>query len=130
MPEFSGYAHVALTVTDHAQSVPFYETVLEASPVTELVTDDFVRKIFAVGHGQVFGVTEYGEKKPGRFDYLLPGLDHVSFTVPSRAGVLALQGRLEGAGISGDLTEAPYGTVLNIKDPDGNAVEFIGPSAD
>ncbi|AMM20501.1 hypothetical protein AX769_10515 [Frondihabitans sp. PAMC 28766] len=130
MPEFTGYAHVALTVTDHAQSVPFYETVFEASPVTELVTDGFVRKIFAVGGGQVFGVTEYGEKKPGRFDYLLPGLDHVSFTVPSRVGVLALQQRLEAAGIAGDLTDAPYGTVLNIKDPDGNAVEFIGPSAD
>jgi len=130
MPEFSGYAHVALTVTDLAESVPFYETVFESAPVTELVTDDFVRKIFPAGNGQIFGVTEYHEKKPGRFDFLLPGLDHVSFAVPTRAAVLALQQRLEAAGISVDLTDAPYGSVLNIKDPDGNAVEFFGPSAD
>jgi catechol 2,3-dioxygenase-like lactoylglutathione lyase family enzyme len=129
MPEFSGYAHVALTVTDHAASVPFYETVFESSPVTELVTDDFTRKIFAVGPNQVFGVTEYVEKKPGRFDFLLPGLDHVSFAVAERESVVALQERLAAAGISGDLVDAPYGTVLNIKDPDGNQVEFIGPAA-
>jgi hypothetical protein len=44
--------------------------------------------------------------------------------------VLALRRRLEAAGIGVDLTDAPYGSVLNIKDPDGNAVEFFGPSAD
>lgn len=130
MPEFSGYAHVALTVTDLAESVPFYATVFESDPVTELVTDDFVRKIFPVGDGQIFGVTEYGEKEPGRFDFLLPGLDHVSFAVSTRAGVLALQQRLEAAGIASDRADVPYGTVLNIKDPDGNAIEFFGPPAD
>jgi catechol 2,3-dioxygenase-like lactoylglutathione lyase family enzyme len=129
MPEFSGYAHVALTVTDLTASVPFFEAVFEAPPVTELVTDDFTRKIFAVGPDQVFGITEYVEKRPGRFDFLLPGLDHVSFAVPERASVVSLQARLEAAGIGGDLVDAPYGTVLNIKDPDGNQVEFIGPAA-
>ena len=125
MPEFTGYAHVALTVTDHSVSLPFYEKVFETAPVGELVTDDLDRKIFPVGAGQIFGVTQYPDGRGGRFDYLVPGLDHVSFAVATRADVLALKDRLEGVGIIGDLSEVPYGTVLNIKDPDGNALEFF-----
>jgi glyoxylase I family protein len=128
MPEFSGYAHVAITVTDHAASLPFYETVFETAPVGQLVTNDFNRQIFPAGNGQIFGVTEYTEKKPATFDFLLPGLDHVSFAVPAGADVILLQKRLADAGIDGDLVEAPYGTVLNIKDPDGNAIEFFAPA--
>lgn len=128
MPEFSGYAHVALTVSDHATSLPFYEKVFETGPVGELVTDDFNRQIFPVGGGQIFGVTEYIEKKPGSFDFLLPGLDHVSFAVASGDDVKTLQKRLADAGIAGDLSEVSYGTVLNIKDPDGNALEFFAPA--
>ena len=128
MPEFSGYAHVAITVSDHAASLPFYEKVFETAPVGELVTDDFNRQIFPAGGGQVFGVTEYVAKKPGTFDFLLPGLDHVSFAVTTADDVSALQKRLAEVGIAGDLVEAPYGTVLNIKDPDGNAIEFFAPA--
>lgn len=129
MPEFSGYAHVAITVSDHGASLPFYEKVFETAPVGELVTDDFNRQIFPVGDGQVFGVTEYVEKRPGKFDFLLPGLDHVSFAVPSGTDVIRLQNRLADAGIAGDLVEVSYGTVLNIKDPDGNAIEFFAPAS-
>jgi glyoxylase I family protein len=129
MPEFSGYAHVALTVSDHARSLPFYKAVFETPPVGELVTDDFNRQIFPAGGGQVFGVTEYAQKRSGAFDVLLPGLDHVSFAVASADDVRRLQGRLADAGIAGDLVGAPYGTVLNIKDPDGNQVEFFAPAA-
>ncbi|GAA4266774.1 VOC family protein [Frondihabitans peucedani] len=125
MPEFSGYAHVAVTVTDHGASLPFYEKVFETAPVGELVTDDFDRKIFPAGEGQVFGVTQYVEKREGRFDPLVAGLDHVSFAVPTAADVARLQNRLADAGIAGDLVEAAYGTVLNIKDPDGNQIEFF-----
>ncbi|ROQ38237.1 catechol 2,3-dioxygenase-like lactoylglutathione lyase family enzyme [Frondihabitans sp. PhB188] len=125
MPEFSGYAHVAITVTDHAKSLPFYEIVFETKPVGEIVTDDFDRKIFPAGGGQIFGVTEYTQKKAGRFDPLVPGLDHVSFAVPSGSDVVRIQNRLADAGIPGDLVEVDYGTVLNIKDPDGNAIEFF-----
>lgn len=129
MPEFTGYAHVALTVSDHAASLPFYETVFETGPVTALVTDDFDRKIFPAGGGQLFGVTEYHRKSGARFDFLRPGLDHVSFAVPTRDAVFALRDRLAAAGIVGDLVEPGYGTVLNVKDPDGNAIEFFGPPA-
>lgn len=130
MPEFNGYAHVALTVTDLEKSLPFFTSVFETEPAGELVTDDFVRKIFPVAEGQVFGVTEYTLKGDAdRFDPRHPGLDHVSFAVPSRGRVMALKNRLADAGIDGDLVEAPYGTVLNVKDPDGNAIEFFAPSA-
>ena len=125
MPEFSGYAHVAITVSDHAASLPFYETVFETAPVGQLVTDDFDRQIFPAGNGQLFGVTEYVAKRPGAFDFLLAGLDHVSFAVESGSDVIRLQNRLADAGIAGDLVEVDYGTVLNIKDPDGNAIEFF-----
>jgi catechol-2,3-dioxygenase len=125
MAESTGYAHVAITVSDHAVSLPFYETVLQSAPVGEIVTDDFDRKIFPVGGGSILGVTQYRESSSGAFDPLVPGLDHIGFRVETAAEIVAIQERLAGEGIDSDLTDAPFGTALMVKDPDGTQIEFF-----
>lgn len=125
MPELAGYAHVAITVSDLATSIPFYTTVFETDPVGEIATDAFVRKLFPVGNDQIMGVTQYTAPKDARFDYRNPGLDHVGLAVATAADVLAIDERLRAAGIEGDVEDAPFGTTLMLKDPDGTQIEFF-----
>ena len=129
MPELSGYAHVAITVSDLDASLAFYEKLLGAGPVGRIELDGLDRRIFSVGNGQILGVTAYTGGSSAAFDPTVPGLDHIGLAVSDRDGVVAWQQHATSVGIESDLQDVDFGHALMIKDPDGNQIEFFAPPA-
>ncbi len=126
MPTFCGLHHVALTVTDLAVSVPFYEKVLGSSPATTMSDGPFTRRVFALPGGQGLGLTQHIDGREARFDPTTPGLDHVGLACADREQVLAWAAHLDALGIEhSGVQDAAYGSALSFTDPDGNALEFF-----
>ena len=131
MPELPSLSHVALSVTDLAASVAWYERLFDVEPAMTLTDGPFERKVFALAGGQLFGLTEHeGAHPDARFDVVAPGLDHVGFACADRAAVAAWQTHLDLIGVPhGGIVEADYGWALSFTDPDGNALEFFAPAS-
>ncbi len=127
MPDINGIAHIQLTVTDMARSIPFYKRLLTGMGLT-LVLDN-PRGIYAVG-GRT-GVSISPSEAPynnERFKQRHPGLHHVCFRGRSREDVDEIHeiAREIGATIIHPPQEdgfAPgYYSVL-FEDPDGIRIE-------
>jgi glyoxylase I family protein len=74
--------HVALRVSDRARSARFYETLLGFQTVAALPD------VTLLSNGALLlGLRERQEGDADRFDELRVGLDHLSFTVSSRADI-------------------------------------------
>ena len=126
MPTLSGIAHVALTVVDLRVSVPFYEQLLGAPPVTTMSDGPFTRRVFALPGGQGLGLTQHHEGTGGRFDAAAPGLDHVGFACADRDEVVAWAEHLDAIGVAhSGVRDAAYGSAVSFTDPDGIALEFF-----
>lgn len=127
MPETPSISHVALSVTDLAVSLPWYQSLFAAEPAMSLNDGPFQRRVFALADGQLFGITAHDAARSGdRFDVVAPGLDHVGFACADRAAVAAWQAHLDQIGVDhSGIVEAEYGYALSVKDPDGNALEFF-----
>jgi glyoxylase I family protein len=131
MPALPTIGHLALTVTDLAVSVPWYERLLGSEPVLDEDTGPFRHVVFAFPDGMLLGLHQFPEGTGGeRFDERRPGLDHLSFACAKREEVQAWQQRLDDMGIPhGDIVDASYGTGLSFRDPDNIALEFFAPPA-
>ena len=126
--------HVALTVSDLGASRAWYRRLLAAEPV---VDEDvaalpghhkgFHHTIFVLPSGVVLALHAHtATDLDHRFDELRPGLDHVGFGCASRAELQAWADRLDGLGIAHvGIVDAPYGSGLSFRDPDGIALEFF-----
>lgn len=126
MPMFSGINHVALTVTDLSVSVPFYEKLLQSSPVTTMTDGPFIRRVFALPGGQRLGLTQHANRSATSFDPTRPGLDHVGFACANRDELVAWAAHLDQVSVEhSGVQDADYGSALSFKDPDGNALEFF-----
>lgn len=123
--------HVAVTVSDLAVSVPWYERLFGSSPVLDEDTDaGFHHTVFAIGGGALFGLHTFPDGDPATFDPRRTGLDHVAFACAGRAELEQWQDRLEELGVKhGGIVDAHYGSGLSFKDPDGVALEFFAPPA-
>jgi len=125
MPAVHGYAHVAITVTDLDRAVDFYTTLLGAPPVGRIQLEQLDRQLFAVGGGQILGVTAYPDGDDRPFDPTVAGLDHIGLRCADRDEVLAWQRHVAEAGLGGDFQDVDFGSALMVKDPDGNQIEFF-----
>lgn len=126
MPEITGFHHVALTVTDLAVSVPFYEKLLGSSPASTMTDGSFTRRVFALPGGQGLGLTQHDHGNGAPFDPTGPGLDHVGLACADRDQVLAWAAHLDNLGVPhSGAQDAEYGSALSFTDPDGNALEFF-----
>jgi catechol-2,3-dioxygenase len=125
-PTLGPITHVALTVRDLSVSVPWYERLVGSGPVLDEDTGPFRHVVFAVG-GTLLGLHLFPEAATDdAFDPRRPGLDHVAFLSPDRAGLDAWRDRLTGLGVvTGDVVDAHYGSGLAFKDPDGLALEIF-----
>ncbi|MFV8163737.1 VOC family protein [Mycobacterium sp. 134] len=125
---FPALAHVAVTVRDLAVSGPWYRTLFGADPVLDEDTDaGFHHLVWLLEGGTLFGIHQHRNPPPDEgFSEFRVGLDHVGFGCASRADLQAWVDRLDGLGIAhGGIVDAPYGSGLSFRDPDGIALEFF-----
>jgi len=129
MAEFPGMTHIALTVTDLATSVPWYERLLGSKPVLDEDTGSYHHTVYLLPGGTLLSLHQFpGSGGPDRFDEHRVGLDHLSFGVANRAELEAWQARLEALGIRhGGIIDAHYGSALSFRDPDNIALELFAP---
>jgi glyoxylase I family protein len=136
----TGLHHIRLTVTDIARSRAFYTDVVGLNVLVESpgdASDPAVRAdqsqlyggVILGGGAFVLGLRPVADPAD-RFEPDRVGLDHLSFTVATRAELDAAAERLEAAGVThGEVTELPtFGiAVLSFDDPDGIQLELTAP---
>ena len=120
--------HVAVTVRDIGVSGPWYRNLLGADPVLDEHTDAGYRHlVWFLDGGTVFGIHQHDHVAPAEeFNEFRVGLDHVGFGCTSRAELESWVGRLNELGVEhGGIVDAPYGSAVSFRDPDGIALELF-----
>jgi glyoxylase I family protein len=125
-----GVHHFRLTVSDVDRTVAFYREVLGFTKLMDLNPGAFLSN-GSVGLG--IGPHPFPERavRGDRFDENRIGLDHMSFTVPSRAALDDAVRILDTHGVSHseirDLGEAFGICIVVFRDPDNIQLEVSGP---
>jgi catechol-2,3-dioxygenase len=125
---FPALNHVALTVRDLEVSGPWYKALFETEPVLDEHTDTgFHHLVWAFDNGTLFGIHQHDRPAPDeQFTEFRTGLDHVGFGCGSRGDLQTWADRLDKLGVEhGGIVDAPYGSGLSFRDPDGIALEFF-----
>ncbi|BBX62031.1 glyoxalase [Mycobacterium saskatchewanense] len=125
---FPALNHVAVTVRDLELSGPWYRDLFGADPMLDEVTDGgFRHLVWMLDGGTIFGIHQHDRPAPdGDFSEFRVGLDHVGFGCANRAELENWVARLNDLGIDhGGIVDAPYGSGLSFRDPDGIALEFF-----
>jgi glyoxylase I family protein len=128
LSDFPPLGHVALTVRSCDASSPWYEALFGAAPVLDEDTGPFRHVVWALPGGTLIGIHEHPghPEESAPFSEFRIGLDHLSFHCASRADLTTWAERLDQLGYAhGDIVDAPYGSGLSFRDPDGNALEFF-----
>lgn len=129
MPNLAGVSHIDLTVTDRDRSERFYTEVLGFEVVKRVDKPDLGFRLTDLKH-RGFPI-EMCVRQPtaaagSPFDERRPGLDHLSFLVPSRAELLRWQEHFDRHGVTYTrVVDAPYGAVLVFRDPDNIQLELM-----
>ena len=127
---FPALNHVAVTVRDIETSGPWYRTLLGADPIVDERTDaGFRHLVWLLDGGTVFGIHQHDREAPDEeFSEFRVGLDHVGFGCANRRELENWVTQLNELGVEhGDIVDAPYGSALSFRDPDGIALEFFAP---
>lgn len=127
---FPALNHVALTVRDLEVSGPWYAKLIGDDPVLDEHTDaGFRHLVWAFDNGTLFGIHQHDQPATDeQFSEFRSGLDHVGFGCASRAELEEWVAKLDGLGIAhGGIVDAPYGSGLSFRDPDGIALELFAP---
>ncbi|MFJ7158234.1 VOC family protein [Streptomyces sp. NPDC101118] len=129
MPEVTGVDHVCLTVSDVKRSAEFYNRLLDTQTVMD-VEDEYGPFLAVASPLLVIGFRTHGTtNQADAFDATRVGLDHLALRVADRAGLEAWEARLdEQETAHSGIVEDPFGWHLNVKDPDGIALEFYHPA--
>ncbi len=139
--------HLRLAVSNVQRSVAFYTEILgfqvavDAPPPPddenyEAIVDSLQGGVILMHQGMFVGLRPVDEERAtaaDRFDPFRVGLDHLSFSVPSRADLEAATRLLDERGVEhGPIRElAPLGlSFLAFFDPDGIALELTSPISD
>ena len=139
--------HIRMSVTDVDRSKAFYTEVLgfdvalDAPPPPDsehhdAIVDSLQGGVILMHQGMFFGLRPVDVERtsgPDRFDPFRVGLDHLSFSVPTRADLDAAVQLLDERGVEhGPIRElVPLGLCfLAFFDPDGIALELTAPISD
>jgi len=94
-----------------------------------VTSSGFRHLVWVFDNGTLFGIHQ--DNRPAedeRFTEFRVGLDHVGFGCANRAELEQWVERLNGLGVeNGGIVDAPYGSGLSFRDPDGIALEFFTP---
>jgi glyoxylase I family protein len=124
--------HVAVTVRDIDASAPWYQALIGSEPALDEHTDAGYRHVvWALDNGTLFGIHQHDRPlEGGRFSEFQAGLDHVGFGCADRSELETWVDKLNELGVEhGGIVDAPYGSGLSFRDPDGIALEFFAPPA-
>ncbi|HEX9775115.1 MAG TPA: VOC family protein [Actinomycetota bacterium] len=125
MPELTGVAHVALTVTDVARSAALYKDLFGLQTVVSGEDQYGAIEVMASDRLMIGLRAHKTTAASDRFDPARVGLDHVAFNVDSVEELEKWRARLDELNVShSGVQPDDYGTHLNAKDPDGIAIEF------
>ncbi|NEM04491.1 VOC family protein [Geodermatophilus normandii] len=114
--------HVTLTVTDLDVSQRFYCELLGLVRLADFGT---VRVLVHRASGFTLSLARHGAGG-GRFDETRTGLDHLGFAAASRAALEAREAQLRAMGATyTPIRDMAFGWHLNVRDPDGIALEFF-----
>ena len=139
--------HVRMAVTDVQRSTAFYTEVLGFSVAVDappppgdehhdVLVDSLQGGVILMHEGMFFGLRPVDEERAARSDRFDPfrvGLDHISFSVPTRADLDAATRLLDERGVEhGPIRDlVPLGlSFLAFFDPDGIALELTAPISD
>jgi glyoxylase I family protein len=127
MPQVDGVSHIAFTVTDLDRSMKWYSEVLGWQSMMEAEEDGIRYSLGMLPHTNLFLALRQHENGTGdAFDPGRTGLDHAAFGVPTRAALDEWEAEFKAKGVTYTETiDAPYGHVLNFKDPDNIALEIF-----
>jgi len=119
MPEFPTITHVALTVSDLARSVPWYEHLFDAKPVLDEDTGPFRHVVWLVGGQTLVGRHQFPDPADAvTFNERRLGLDHLAFACANRSELDQWKDRLDELGIpNGGVVVAHYGSGLSFLIP-------------
>jgi catechol 2,3-dioxygenase-like lactoylglutathione lyase family enzyme len=127
-PKITGIAHVELSVSDLDASVAWYCRVLGAKDVYRGRNDERGFRACAILEPEsrtVIAFTQHDRIEGGSFSARRVGLDHLSFRVADDAVLDAWRQHLDGLGIAHDpIDDQGFALGLNLRDPDGIALEF------
>lgn len=117
----TGFSHVQLLVGDVARSQKWYSTVLGVVPLTS--DDGYVALRHPAGRVVIVLTTRESGTAPGAGD-----LDHLAFAVPDGDALQAWAEHLLDVGIehAGVVLELGKPS-LQLRDPDGTAIELVAP---
>ena len=119
-----GLHHLALLSSNVAQTIDFYQGLLEF-PLTELFENRDYRGsthfFFDIGNGNLLAFFDFPGLELGNYAEVLGGLHHIAISIaPDRWE--HLKAKLEAAGVA---TRHMSGTSLYFSGPDGERLELI-----
>ena len=122
-----GIHHAALSVGDLDASAAWYATVLGFE---ELFREEAEERRACVmrcpGGPDSVGLVEHAGTAATAFDPTHRGLDHLAFTVGTRADLERWADDLGRAGVEhSGIVDVPPGAILNFRDPDGIALALF-----
>lgn len=127
MHDIAGLHHAALSVADLDASTRWYREVLGLEEVFREPGDHRRAVVLALpGAGAVVGLVEHRRDGRAGFDPATIGLDHLAFTIGTRADLEVWAERLTDRGVEhSGVIEIPPGAIVNLKDPDGIALALF-----
>ncbi len=126
MPEFKGYSHLTLTVSDVDRSTQWWTELLGIQLLFGGDEDGIKYTVNVHSSGVIIGFRRHAAGADDRFDESRTGLDHFALHVESRAELEKWVGRLDELGIAhSGIKDVPYGSIITFRDPDNIQAEFF-----
>jgi len=132
VPDFTGVAHIELTVRDADRSASWYEQVLGMQRLEipeEFSNASVPAREVSLLHptaGLVLSLIQHQSGEDGDFSEFRVGLDHLALAVESRAVLEDWVAHFDGHGVGHSaISDRPWGSVLVFRDPDNIQLELF-----
>ena len=128
-PALPALHHIALTVTDLDASIAWYERVFGIAFQMEGPHEGGTGMLLADPAWRfIIVLHRHNANEWERFAETRTGLDHVGFSVLTRAELEAWQHHLQALDVpQSPIADTPYGSILVFRDPDNIQLEMFAP---
>jgi catechol 2,3-dioxygenase-like lactoylglutathione lyase family enzyme len=126
-PDITGVSHIDLSVADRERSARWYCSVLGFDLRERRFNEDAGLPWILLVHpaGASLALVQHPDNCGESFDERRCGLDHLSFTVATRADLEAFRHRLAQAGVvAPPIVDTDTASVIVLRDPDNIQIEL------